>query len=153
VTARDPDQEKLEAAAILERAAGRAQAMGLHYAGAVTPQEAHELRELGAAKIVDVRTPMEWQEVGHPLDVPLVEWPRAGGPQAYAAFIDGLRAQFDPDEKLLFICRSGVRSHYAAELAARAGFRNTYNVLEGFEGEQGAGHNGWRTAGLPWKKG
>jgi rhodanese-related sulfurtransferase len=153
VTARDPDLDKLEAAAILERAAARAQAMGLHYAGAVTPQEAYELREVGAAKIVDVRTPMEWREIGHPLEAPLIEWPRAGGPEAWGAFIEGLRAQFDPGEKLLFICRSGVRSHYAAELAARAGFGNTYNVLEGFEGEQGAGHNGWRAAGLPWKKG
>jgi len=32
----------------------------LRYAGAVTPQEAHRLREAGAAAIVDVRTPAEY---------------------------------------------------------------------------------------------
>ena len=153
MTARDAELEKLEAQAILERAAERAQQMRLHYAGAVTPQEAHELAELGAARIVDVRTPPEFTQVGHVPGTPLIEWPRSGGPEAYEAFLEALREQFDPSEKLLFLCRSGVRSHYAAELAAHAGYRNTYNVLEGFEGEQGAGFNGWRAAGLPWETG
>jgi rhodanese-related sulfurtransferase len=146
-------REKPEADAILARAAERGREMGLRYAGAVTPQEAYRLTEEGAARIVDVRTPPEWQFVGHVPDTPLVEWPRSGPPEAYQAFLDAVRERFDPAEKLLFFCRSGVRSHYAAELAAHAGFRNAYNVLEGFEGEQGAGFNGWRAAGLPWKKG
>ena len=38
-------------------------------------------------------------------------------------------------------------------LLAQAGFRHAYNVLEGFEGDHGLGANGWRAAGLPWKKG
>jgi rhodanese-related sulfurtransferase len=67
--------------------------------------------------------------------------------------VDALHAKYEPSERLLFLCRSGVRSHYAAQLAAQAGFENTYNVLEGFEGEYGAGTNGWRAAGLPWEKG
>jgi rhodanese-related sulfurtransferase len=70
-----------------------------------------------------------------------------------SAFMDQVAAAHKPAEKLLFLCRSGVRSHYAAELAAQAGYPNAYNILEGFEGEHGAGHNGWRTAGLPWEKG
>lgn len=153
MSARDAELDRLEAAAILERAGARAKEMSLRYAGAVTPREAHELAELGAAKIVDVRTPPEWQHVGHVADAPLIEWPRSGPPEAYQAFLDALAERFDPSEKLLFLCRSGVRSHYAAELAAHAGFPSAYNVLEGFEGEQGAGHNGWRAAGLPWTKG
>ena len=37
----------------------------------------------------------------------------------------------------------------------RAGWKETYNVLEGFEGDKDAdGHRntvgGWRNAGLPW---
>jgi rhodanese-related sulfurtransferase len=152
VTARGPE-EKQETDAILERAAGRARSMGLAYAGAVTPQEAHDLAAQGAAKIVDVRTEPEYRDVGHIPDTPLIEWPRAGGPEAYTAFLEAIRKNFAPTEKLLFLCRSGVRSHHAAELAARAGYQSAYNVLEGFEGEQGAGHNGWRAAGLPWKKG
>jgi rhodanese-related sulfurtransferase len=153
VSSRDAERDRLEAAAILERAGARAKQMGLRYAGAVTPREAHELAERGAAKIVDVRTPPEWREVGHVADAPLIEWPRNGPPEAYQAFLDAVRAKFDPSEKLLFLCRSGVRSHHAAELAANAGFQNAYNVLEGFEGEQGAGFNGWRAAGLPWRQG
>jgi rhodanese-related sulfurtransferase len=55
----------------------------------------------------------------------------------------------------MFICRSGARSHSAADAATRAGWREAYNVLEGFEGNKdGEQHrntvNGWRKAGLPW---
>ena len=55
----------------------------------------------------------------------------------------------------MFLCRSGARSHGAAEAAMRAGWKETYNVLEGFEGDKDATEhrnavNGWRKAGLPW---
>ena len=146
-------QEKPQGDAILARAAERANEMSLDYAGAVTPLEAHRLREEGRATIVDIRTPPEWKFVGHVPDAPLVEWPRQGDRAVYEAFVAEMRARFDPEENLLLICRSGVRSHYAAELLRHAGFRNAYNVLEGFEGDNGAGMNGWRAAGLPWKKG
>ena len=58
----------------------------------------------------------------------------------------------------MFICRSGARSHGAAEAATRAGWRECYNVLEGFEGDKDAEQhrntvNGWRKAGLPWIQG
>ena len=146
-------REKPHADEIFERAAKRAREMALGYAGAVTPQEAHELAIEGAAKIVDVRTPPEWQFVGHVPNTPLIEWPREGGREAVEAFVRSFQERFDPSEKLLLLCRSGVRSHYAAELLAQAGYRHAYNVLEGFEGEHGMGANGWRAAGLPWKKG
>jgi len=56
---------------------------------------------------------------------------------------------------VLFICRSGGRSHNAALTAARSGYADAYNVLEGFEGDRNQeGHRntvgGWRAAGLPW---
>ncbi len=137
---------------IFARAAQRARQMGLGYAGAVTPQEAHRLSEAGAATIVDVRTEPEWQFVGHVPGAPRIEWPRGGSDPDFEAFLAVLNQRFDAARPLLFLCRSGVRSHYAAALAARVGFRSTYNILEGFEGEHGAGHNGWRAAGLPWKK-
>ncbi|HUQ27706.1 MAG TPA: rhodanese-like domain-containing protein [Usitatibacter sp.] len=138
---------------ILGHAAERAQRMGLRYAGAVTPAEAHELRQAGAATIVDVRTEPEYRQIGHVPGTPRIEWPRNGDRAAVSAFMDQVMAAHDRSEKLLFLCRSGVRSHYAAELAAQAGYPNAYNILEGFEGDNGAGHNGWRTAGLPWEKG
>ena len=95
--------------------------MGLTYAGAITPTEAYRLRETGAATIVDVRTQPEWDLVGHVAGTSLIEWPRTGERLALAAFLDELRTAFDPTQALLFICRSGVRSHYAAQLAAHAG--------------------------------
>ena len=138
---------------ILGHAAERAQRMGLRYAGAVTPAEAHRLREAGAATIVDVRTEPEYAQVGHVPGTPRIEWPRNADRAALQAFIDQVSAAHHPSEKLLFLCRSGVRSHYAAEFAAHAGYQNAYNVLEGFEGEYGAGTNGWRAAGLPFETG
>jgi len=136
---------------ILARAAERSLLMGLHYAGAVTPTEAWQLQEAGAAKIVDVRTMPEWQFVGHVPEAPLIEWPRGGEAPLLEAFLDKLREEFEPGDSLLFLCRTGVRSHHAAELATRAGFTGAYNILEGFEGA--APDKGWRAAGLPWSKG
>jgi len=141
------------AANILAHAAERGQRMGLRYAGAVTPAEAKALADAGAATIVDVRTEPEYVQVGHVPGTPRIEWPRNGGPDEMQAFLAALAGKYPADEKLLFLCRSGARSHYAAELAARAGYPSAYNILEGFEGDQGAGTNGWRAAGLPWKQG
>jgi len=152
VSARDASEPELEApTAILERAAHRGHRMGLHYAGAVTPTEAHHLAEAGAANIVDVRTQAEWRDVGHVEGPPLIVWPRDGGAQEVTEFLKHLRETFDTSQPLLFLCRSGVRSHHAALAAAMVGFTKAYNVLEGFEGHPGAG-DGWRAAGLPWTR-
>jgi rhodanese-related sulfurtransferase len=56
---------------------------------------------------------------------------------------------------VLFLCRSGGRSHHAATLAAQLGFALAFNIVEGFEGDKDAhGHRGtvggWKVAGLPW---
>jgi rhodanese-related sulfurtransferase len=98
-----------------------------------------------------VRTPEEWREVGHVVGPPLIVWPREGSATQVKTFLDELRQQFDPSQPVLFLCRSGVRSHYAAHVAALSGFTKAYNVLEGFEGHSGAG-DGWRAAGLPWER-
>ena len=147
-----PPVAKIESAAdIFARADERKLVMGLPYAGAVTPAEAWALQELDAARILDVRTVPEWQFVGHVPEVPLIEWPRDGEESAMRAFLAQVERDFDKERPLLFLCRSGVRSHNAAELATHAGFARSYNVLEGFEGN--APGKGWRAAGLPWKKG
>jgi rhodanese-related sulfurtransferase len=133
--------------AIFARAADRARQMSLPYAGAVTPAEAYDLARSSAAKIVDVRTEPEYNQVGHVTGTPLVVWPREGG-QALQAFVDGVAGQFDPEEPLLLLCRSGARSHSAAAVLTQVGFKRAYNILEGFEGGQPG--QGWRNAGLPW---
>jgi rhodanese-related sulfurtransferase len=55
---------------------------------------------------------------------------------------------------VLLLCRSGKRSALAAEAAAKAGFTQVFNVLEGFEGEidgqqHRGGADGWRFHGCP----
>jgi len=140
--------EPANAGAILARAGERARAMGLAYAGAVTPAEAQALREAGAARLVDVRTPEEYRDVGHVADAPLIVWPRNGTPEDVTRFVDQVAEKYQPADTLLFLCRSGVRSHYAAHVLAQAGFKHAYNVLEGFEGAVPG--QGWRAAGLPW---
>jgi rhodanese-related sulfurtransferase len=150
VSEQDPAGRTPEAAqAIIARAAERARTMGLAYAGAVTPSEAHALTEAGAARIVDVRTPEEYRDVGHIADTPLVVWPRSGEPEEVRRFVEEVSGKYETTEPLLLLCRSGVRSHYAAHVLAQAGFGHAYNVLEGFEGAVPG--QGWRAAGLPWK--
>ena len=135
----------MSAQPIFERAAARAEEQSLAYAGAVTPEEAQQLHASRAATIVDVRTRSEYEEVGRVEHTELFEWRRDGQSQPDPAFAQRLLGRYRTDEALLLICRSGVRSHYAAEVAARAGFTRVYNVLDGFEA-------GWRPAGLPWVK-
>ena len=136
---------------IFARAAQRAQQMGLPYAGAVTPAEAQALAQSTAAKILDVRTVPEYQQVGHVPGTPLVVWPRDGAQEDYQAFVDQVAERFEPGDPVLLLCRSGARSHYAAHLLTQAGFTRAYNILEGFEGGQPG--QGWRAAGLPWEQG
>ena len=147
---RDP-----EIAAIFARAEHRAGEMDVEYAGAVTPEEAYRLQAAGAARIVDVRTRQEWELVGHVPGVPLVEWRGYREQRPNPLFLEQLATLVHRDEPVLFLCRSGVRSHHAADLAARGGFRHAYNVLEGFEGDldpdrKRGSLGGWRHAGLPW---
>ena len=135
----------MSAQPIFERAAARREEQGLSYAGAVTPEEARDLHMSGAATIVDVRTASEYEQVGHIEGTPLFEWRRDGEHQPDPRFAARLLSRYRTDEALLLICRSGVRSHYAAEVLTEAGFTRVYNVLDGFE-------QGWRPAGLPWVK-
>lgn len=143
------------AESVLARAAQRAAAKSLPYFGEVTPAEAWQLMRTGVALIVDVRTLAEWTYVGHIEGAPLVEWRAFGAQQANPDFVGQLAEQAGPDTPVMFLCRSGVRSHAAAQLAAQAGYGKAMNILEGFEGDlDQQGHRGltggWRKAGLPW---
>lgn len=140
--------------AILARAAERAAEARLPYAGAVAPEEAWALAQAGAAVIVDVRSEPEYKFVGHVPDTPLLPW-RGRDEASTQDFLARLNAFATPETKLLFLCRSAVRSHHAAVAAAAAGYPHAYNILEGFEGQKDAseqrGHlDGWKKRGLPW---
>ena len=141
---------------ILQKAAERARQLGLPYRGALTPGEAYEVwRGVPGAKLIDVRTRAEWDYVGRipgAVEVELLTYP---GNRPNGAFMAELSNNADKAAPVLFICRSGGRSHNAAMLATQAGYSASYNALEGFEGDRDAqGHRntsgGWRAAGLPW---
>jgi rhodanese-related sulfurtransferase len=145
---------------ILARAKRRGQAMHLSYAGALLPAEAHALmQQVPASKLVDVRTQAEWDYVGRVPGSVLIEWNSYPSGQRNQAFLEQLQARVAPgDAPVMFLCRSGVRSHHAAQAATQGGYPNSYNILEGFEGDKDAnGHRstlgGWRFAGLPWIQG
>ena len=137
----------------------------MSYAGDVTPAEAWEaLSGDPAAVLVDVRTAAEWSYVGLPdlsslgKEVVRIEWQTYPSGAVNAAFVDELAtAGVDRQAPVYFICRSGVRSVAAAEAATAAGWPQSHNVLEGFEGPHDAQHHravsGWKVAGLPWVQG
>lgn len=141
---------------ILNKAAERGKKMNLPYGGALLPQEAFELMQKApGAKLVDVRTQAEWDYVGRIPGSLQIEWQSYPGSKPNPSFLDELQAHTDKQEVVMFLCRSGARSHAAAAVAANAGYSHSYNVLQGFEGDKDAsGHRssvgGWRMAGLPW---
>lgn len=139
---------------IEQKAKERARQMQLPYAGAVLPAEAHALMQKGA-KLVDVRTIAERHFVGSVPGGEAIEWNSFPDGQRNPAFLERLAEVVRKDEPVMFLCRSGVRSHHAAIAATQAGWKEAYNVLEGFEGDKDAdGHRnatgGWKVARLPW---
>lgn len=130
------------------------------YAGALTPREAFALLKSDPAiKLVDVRTTAERDWIGRVAinnDQHLaIQWNLYPENKPNPEFLAELSQTASKDDVLLFLCRSGVRSRNAAKLAAENGYRNCFDILEGFEGDKDAeGHrktvNGWCKAGLPW---
>jgi rhodanese-related sulfurtransferase len=144
----------------VENILGSAQARGaqnnLSYAGALTPEETYQLVNEGQAVVlVDVRSRAELELVGR---VPLathIEWAFYPGMVANPDFAAQLQAQVDKQSTIVFMCRTGGRSHNAALLAQQLGYGKAYNMLQGFEGDanehkQRTLINGWKHAGLPW---
>lgn len=139
---------------IRRAAAERARKLGLPYAGALLPEEAYALMQSGA-RLVDVRTRAELDWVGRVPGAVWVEWNAYPGGALNPEFLSQLADFTDRGEPVMFLCRSGGRSHNAAAIATQAGWRECYNVLEGFEGDKDPSQHrgtlgGWRKAGLPW---
>ncbi len=110
------------------------------------------------AVMIDVRTKAEWQYVGTPdlasigRDVRLVEWITYPTGAPNAAFLTEATSGLHPDQPVLVLCRSGVRSLAAARALREAGFTRSANITAGFEGDLGADghrHGGWKET-LPW---
>jgi len=131
----------------------------------ISPAEAWQMLQQERAVLLDVRTTMEYQYVGHPVGAVHVPWKEPPDWEVDPQFVAKARAALAekagdlPVEEIpvLTICRSGKRSLAAAEALARQGFREVYNIGEGFEGDlDEKSHrstvNGWRVNNLPWEQ-
>jgi rhodanese-related sulfurtransferase len=139
--------------------------------------------------LIDVRTRAEYQLIGHPPMAylfPYFFWTgdlvKKGETWEYQlnnknkSFVEEISKKFEKTNNLLIICRDGTRSIAAAKDLIKSGFKQVYNVKDGFEGpnfpyfedenrhkfyRQLANRNkipdynhrrfyGWQWWGLPW---
>ena len=136
----------------------------------INSKEAFDLlREDKNAVLIDVRTKKEHLAVGIPdllslgKEIIIIEWKNSIFPGSGKRFLSDFNEKliFDQDAKYIFLCRSGIRSNFAALTVEESFFSgnyksNCFNVEDGFEGHaQPLGHpqkpTGWKNLGLPWK--
>ena len=121
------------------------------------------------AILIDVRTKKEQLAVGVPdlhkigKETYIIEWKNSILPGSRKRFLNDFNENLSLNDKgkYIFICRSGIRSNFAA-LTVEESFDSgnysgsCFNVEDGFEGNgQSLGHpqkpTGWKNLGLPWK--
>jgi len=119
--------------------------------------EAHAaLREASQAVLIDVRDPVEFSFVGHPVGAINVPWTFAPDMRSNPDFLDQVRRLVpDTATPLYLLCRSGQRSLAAAKELSEAGYAHLSNIEDGFEGpideaKHRSTSGGWRFHGLPW---
>ena len=127
------------------------------YAGDISPAEAWQQASTGQATIVDVRTGEEWYWVGRVPGAEHIEWAIGRQQQRNEKFLPELQARVPLERRVLFLCRSGVRSLVAARAASAAGYSSAWNIVGGFEGpldehKHRGSVAGWQAAGLPWEQ-
>jgi len=121
------------------------------------PKQSWELLQNNpAAVLIDVRTSIEHNFVGHPPNAIPVAWKEFPGMQLNPAFVEQVKQHVaDKSAPILLLCRTGVRSVEAAKALEAAGFQHLVNIVQGFEGALDADKHrgnidGWRFHGLPW---
>jgi len=146
------------------------------------------LNTLPDSYLIDVRTQAEYQFVGHPrkaYNFPYMflttQFNKDGEKPAYQstknkAFLEQIGKVFKKTDNLLILDRDGTRSAQAAKELAGAGYKNVFDIEDGFEGPEfpffedpnrhkfyrqlakrnnifGFEHRryyGWQAWGLPW---
>lgn len=129
----------------------------LNYRGSVSPHDAWQLVHAQYAILVDVRTHEERKFVGYVEQSLHVPWATGTSFNRNPRFVKELEKMVSKEQVILLLCRSGNRSALAAAAATQAGFKQVYNILEGFEGElnvdaQRNQGSGWKSYKLPWKQ-
>ena len=139
----------------------------------INPIEAAEqLKADPSTVIIDVRSRVEYEFVGHPINAVHIAWKEFPQWQVNENFCTEVGAALaarnaehgaadksdDKSTPLLMICRSGARSAEAGKRLLEDGYQNVTNIAEGFEGDKDDNNhrgkvNGWRFHGLPWEQG
>lgn len=106
--------------------------------------------------LVDVRTEEEWKHVGVPSlsnknNVVFLSWQLSPFMELNRDFEDRFLSIIDDKMSniIFFLCRSGHRSLMAANFMANIGYKNCYNIIDGFEGN--LQNKGWKQNNLPWQ--
>lgn len=124
----------------------------------LSPLDAHAfLRDNADAVLVDCRSEIEYLFVGHPAGAHHVAWNEGPDWEINPHFVGQVKKVASMNRPVVLICRSGQRSGSAGIELEKAGFRDVYNVLDGFEGPLDDHHHrgtvsGWRKEGLPWEQ-
>jgi rhodanese-related sulfurtransferase len=165
--------------------------------GTARAEEAKKIRSIEAfdmlntvpdSYLIDIRTRAEYQFVGHPFkayNFPYMfftdQFDKEGEKPGYQlvknkAFLEQINKVFRKTDNLLILDRDGTRSAVAAKELVGAGFKNIFDVEDGFEGQEfpffedpnrqkyyrqlakrnniygfdHRRHYGWQAWGLPW---
>lgn len=140
----------------------------------VTAKQAYDMWKSDPEKIhiIDCRTPEEYVFLGHaamacniPSEFMRYKLKEEKGKQEPVMeqnqnFATLVMEKFQPDDTILVMCRSGGRSAKSVNKLAEAGFKNVYNITDGFEGDMVKDpescfngkrmKNGWKNSGNPW---
>ena len=140
---------------IIQSAIQRSTKKNLTYKGELYPNEAYFLMQNENSYLVDIRTKEEINLVGLIPNAHWIEWTNYFSGEINPEFINNMDNKFLRNDTIFLICRSGARSHHAADFLQKNGFNNVYNVVEGFEGKknkhgQRGKISGWKFDNLPW---
>jgi rhodanese-related sulfurtransferase len=138
----------------------------------VTAKEAFEMWKGNPdkIKIIDCRTQEEYAFVGHATmahNIPSKLWTgkwneekKAFSLQDNPDFEAQAEKKFGQGDTIMVMCRSGSRSAASVNRLTKAGFRNVYNIVDGFEGDKVKDKesyfdgkrmkNGWKNSGASW---
>ena len=91
--------------------------------------------------LIDTRSNLEWKTTGIPdlssmnKETYLINWGPVLNQSFFEEYKNFLSTRFDQKDSLFFVCRSGSRSLMAAQFAIKFGFKNSFNIFEGFYNE------------------
>ena len=99
------------------------------------------LSKKDGSHLIDARSDIEWKSTGIPdlssinKETNLINWGPVLDQIFFEQYKNFLLSSFNQNDNLLFICRSGSRSLMAAQFAIKFGFKNCFNIYDGFYNE------------------